>query len=328
MRFGIAAAVLVLLSSCASAREAPLQIAITVDDLPVHGPYPSSETPISVAHTVISALRAQKVDAYGFTNAYWTEKDPPTKAVLQAWKDAGLPLGNHGWAHRSLSEMSVVEFEQELVKDEPALVRHGAGTDWHWFRYPFLDEGKDEAQRIAARQVLAKHGYRVAAVTTGWSDWAWTPAYARCTARHDAAGIAELERLYLAAVRQSIVDDRDSAHKLYGRDIPYVLLMHVSAMSARMMPEVIRIYRDAGFRFVSLPDAERDPAYRNYTDLSLPPPPSRAEAAEQKGVKLPAPPDYSGKLNAICAYSAPDGAPSIQVSTTSIFSSSSTRLEQ
>ena len=297
---GIVVAVL-LASSTAPQTKAPLEIAMTIDDLPVHAPYPPHLTPGEVSHQMIAALKAAGVPVTGFVNAVRIQEQPETDRVLDRWHAAGAVLGNHGWAHRSLSEMSVVEFEQELVKDEPALVRHGAGTDWHWFRYPFLDEGKDEAQRIAARQVLAKHGYRVAAVTTGWSDWAWTPAYARCTARHDAAGIAELERLYLAAVRQSIVDDRDSAHKLYGRDIPYVLLMHVSAMSARMMPEVIRIYRDAGFRFVSLPDAERDPAYRNYTDLSLPPPPSRAEAAEQKGVKLPAPPDYSGKLNAICA---------------------------
>jgi peptidoglycan/xylan/chitin deacetylase (PgdA/CDA1 family) len=283
-----------------AAAQAPLELAITIDDLPVHAPYPPGVTPDAVSRQMISALKAGGVPVTGFVNAVRMQEQPGTASVLDRWHAAGAVLGNHGWAHRSLSEMSVAEFEQELVKDEPALVRHGAGTDWHWFRYPFLDEGKDDAQRTAARKVLARHGYRVAAVTAGWSDWAWTPAYARCTARHDAAGTAELERLYLAAVRQSIVDDRDTAHKLYGRDIPYVLLMHVSAMSARMMPQVLRIYRDAGFQFVSLADAERDPAYRNYTDLSLPPPATRAEAARQKGVRLPAPPDYSAKLNAIC----------------------------
>jgi peptidoglycan/xylan/chitin deacetylase (PgdA/CDA1 family) len=283
-----------------AAAQAPLELAITIDDLPVHAPYPPGVTPDAVSRQMISALKAGGVPVTGFVNAVGMQGQPGTAGVLERWHAAGAVLGNHGWAHRSLSEMSVAEFEQELVKDEPALVRHGAGTDWHWFRYPFLDEGKDDAQRTAARKVLARHGYRVAAVTAGWSDWAWTPAYARCTARHDAAGTAELERLYLAAVRQSIVDDRDTAHKLYGRDIPYVLLMHVSAMSARMMPQVLRIYRDAGFQFVSLADAERDPAYRNYTDLSLPPPATRAEAARQKGVRLPAPPDYSAKLNAIC----------------------------
>ena len=102
-------------------------------------------------------------------------------------------------------------------------------------------------------------------------------------------------------MKQSIADDRETAHKLYGRDIPYVLLMHVSAMSAHMMPQVLQIYREAGYRFVSLPQAESDPAYREYTDLSLAPPGSRAELAKQAGVILPAPPDYSAKLDAICA---------------------------
>jgi peptidoglycan/xylan/chitin deacetylase (PgdA/CDA1 family) len=210
-------------------------------------------------------------------------------------------LGNHTWSHPHLSQLTVAQFAEEVTKDEPVLKNLGAGTGWRWFRYPFLDEGKDEAQRIAARLVLAKHGYRVADVTTSFSDWAWTPAYARCTAKHDERDVAELERLYLAAVKRSIAEDRETAHKLYGRDIPYVLLMHVSAMSAHMMPRVLRIYRNAGYRFVSLPEAESDPAYRAYTALTLPPPPSGGEAAKLRHVKLPPPPDYSAQLDAICA---------------------------
>jgi peptidoglycan/xylan/chitin deacetylase (PgdA/CDA1 family) len=295
------AAAMLLASAAASQTNARLEIAITIDDLPLHAPYPPGVTPDAVSRQMIAALKSGGVPVTGFVNAVRMQEQPGTERVLNAWRAAGAVLGNHGWAHRALSDMSVAEFEQELVKDEPALARHGAGTDWHWFRYPFLDEGKDDAQRIAARKILARHGYRVAAVTAGWSDWAWTPAYARCTAKHNAAGVAELERLYLYAVRQSVADDRETSRKLYGRDIPYVLLMHVSAMSARMMPQLIRIYREAGFRFVSLAEAERDPTYLNYTDLRLPPPPSRAEAAKEKGVKLPAPPEYSAKLNAICA---------------------------
>ena len=44
--------------------------------------------------------------------------------------------------------------------------------------------------------------------------------------------------MYLAAAEESIAVSRGTAQKLYRRDIPYVLLMHVSAMSARMMPKV------------------------------------------------------------------------------------------
>jgi hypothetical protein len=77
--------------------------------------------------------------------------------------------------------------------------------------------------------------------------------------------------------------------------------MHVSAMSAHMMPQVIELYRKAGFHFVSLSDAERDPVYRNYIDPRLPPPPARAELAKQRGVTLPASADHSAELDRICA---------------------------
>jgi hypothetical protein len=110
--------------------------------------------------------------------------------------------------------------------------------------------------------------------------------------------------MYVESVRDGISVARETARLLHGRDIPYVLLMHVSAMSAHMMPEVIRIYRDAGFRFVSLPDAESDPVYRGYTDLSQPPPSPDWELALRKGVRLPAAKDYSGKLAAICSTAA------------------------
>jgi hypothetical protein len=106
--------------------------------------------------------------------------------------------------------------------------------------------------------------------------------------------------MYLGAVKRSIIDDRETAHALYGHDIPYVLLMHVSAMSAHMMPQVLKLYRDAGYRFVSLPEAERNPAYSEYVDLSLAPPLSSWELAARKGVQLPKAEDYSAKLAAIC----------------------------
>jgi peptidoglycan-N-acetylglucosamine deacetylase len=294
-----ATALLLLCGATSPDRVGRPEIAITIDDLPVHAPYPPGLTPLQVNRQMIAALKASHVPVTAFVNAA-NVKDAETMQALREWRAAGFVLGNHTWSHPHLSEMTIPQFETELTKDEPVLKMLGGRTDWRWFRYPFLDEGKDQAQRIAARQVLAKHGYRVADVTTGFSDWAWTPAYARCAAKHEHAGLAQLERLYLAAVKQSIADDRETANKLYGRDIPYVLLMHVSAMSAHMMPQVLKIYRDAGYGFVSLPQAERDPVYRDYTNLTLPPPPSRGEAAKQKGVRLPAPPDPTATLATIC----------------------------
>lgn len=289
------------LAICSSGRAAPRpEIAITIDDLPVHAPYPPGVTPQQVARRMVAALEAAQVPAIGFVNASHLEAAPDTRAVLTAWRGAGLVLGNHGWAHRALSQMTLAQFEDELTKGEPVLKKLGTGTDWRWFRYPFLDEGKDETERVAARQILAKHGYRVAHVTMGFSDWAFTPAYARCTAAGNDAAVAELEEMYMDSARENLELARETARKLYHRDIPYVLLMHVSALSARMMPRVIELYRKAGFHFVSIAKAERDPVYRGYTDLSLSPPPSQSELAKQRGVTLRQARDLSPKLAAMC----------------------------
>lgn len=290
------------LTSCATpqARQ-PLELALTIDDLPVHGPIPAGETPQSVANGIINALTSARVPAYGFVNARWTEQQPDTLDALRAWRAAGLPLGNHTWAHRHLSEMSIGEFADEVARDEPVLQRLSGTSDWRWFRYPFLDEGKGDAQRAVARGVLVSHGYKIAAVTMDFSDWAWTAPYARCRAANNDREIAELERIYLQAAREGIAFSRELSRKLYGRDIPYVVLLHDSAFEARMLPSLIALYRAAGFRLVSLPKAESDPAYADQVNP--------AAAAEPKGLEgkaiarviaLPARTDFAPTLAAIC----------------------------
>lgn len=299
----IVLAVALLLASCASVQSTNSrpEIAVTIDDLPVHAPYPPGVTPTKVNEQMVAALKAGGIPVIGFVNGVGTEQHPETLQVLSEWRSAGLLLGNHTWTHPHLSEITIEQFESELMKGDPFLQRLGDGSDWRWFRYPFLDEGKDEAQRNAARQVLAKHGYRVADVTTSFSDWAFTPAWARCNAAGDKAAIATLEQMYLDAAKESISVARATAHALYGRDIRYVLLMHISAMSAHMMPEVIKMYREAGFRFVTIRQAQNDPVYRPDIDLSLPGRVPDWKLAQQKGVKLPQATDLTAKLDAMCA---------------------------
>jgi peptidoglycan/xylan/chitin deacetylase (PgdA/CDA1 family) len=296
------ALVALMLASCAGvpASGPRPEVAITIDDLPVHAPYPPGVTPTQVNEQMIAELKAGGVPAIGFVNGIGTEQHPETLQVLPEWTAAGLLLGNHTWTHPHLSQISLQQFEDELMKGDPPLARLGGASDWRWFRYPFLDEGKDEAQRTAARQVLAKHGYRVADVTTSFSDWAFTGAWARCNSANDKTAEAELERMYLNAAKESIVVARGTAHALYGRDIPYVLLMHISAMSAHMMPQVIQLYRNAGFRFVTIQQAESDPVYRPDIDLSLPGREPDWKLAQQKGVKLPQATDFGPKLDAMC----------------------------
>ncbi|WP_156361818.1 GDSL-type esterase/lipase family protein [Sphingomonas sp. Leaf343] len=245
-------------------------IALTFDDIPSHGPLPPGETRLSVIRTITAALAAGKIPAFGFLNAGIGTNEVGAAAATAAWRAAGYPLGNHGWSHLALGNVGAAAFTADLIRNEPPLAR--AGGDWRWFRYPFLDEGRDPAIRETVRATLAERGYRIAAVTTSFADYDWNAPYVACRARRDAGAIARLEAAYLTDVRTSALAARAASQARTDRDVPQVVLMHVGAFGAHMLPRVLAEYRTLGFRFVPLEEAQRDPFYAAAVDPRLPGP--------------------------------------------------------
>ena len=254
------------------------KIAFTFDDLPEHAPLPPGVTRQQVAEKIIAAMKdAQMPPVYGFVNAERLERNPSEIAVLQAWHAAGNPLGNHTWSHMNLNQHTIAEYLTEITKNEPVLSKLMGGEDWHWFRYPNLAEGDTPEKYAAARKLLADRGYKVAQVTMSFGDYMFNEPYARCKAKGDTTAIALLETSYLAAADDNITRYREMSQKLYGRDIPYVLLMHIGAFDAEMLPRLLKLYKARGFQFVTLEDAESDEFYRVDTNLNLPPAPDTLE---------------------------------------------------
>ncbi len=258
----------------------PLRIAITFDDLPAHSALPPGETRIEIASKIIAVLQnAHLPPTYGFVNAVRVDEQPADLAVLQAWRAAGYPLGNHSWSHMNLNQHTLEEFEADVNHDEPLLAQlmKDKNDDWHWFRFPFLAEGDTPEKNAAIRAFLAQRGYKVAAVTMSFGDYMWNEPYARCKAKGDGKAIASLAESYLAAADDSISYSQSMSHTLYGRDIPYVLLMHIGAFDAEMLPRLLDLYKSRGVQFVTLEEAESDEFYRIDTDLHQPPGPTSLE---------------------------------------------------
>ena len=282
------------------------QIAFTWDDLPVHGALPPGETRAAIGHKLIAAMQdAHLPPAYGFVNGAGIEREPACAPVLQEWRDAGFPLGNHTWSHMNLNTASLDDWEADLLKNEPVLQKFASGSDWRWLRYPFLaegdPEGRDPAKRAAAREFLAQHRYRIAAVTMSFGDYLWNEPYARCMAKNDTAAIEELETSYLDAAAADADFRRSMARSLFGHDIPYVLLMHVGAFDARMLPHLIGLYQNKGFGFVTLEEAEKDPFYRGSVNPSLAPTADLLEAEmHDRGLPLPLRPKPTVDVISLC----------------------------
>jgi peptidoglycan/xylan/chitin deacetylase (PgdA/CDA1 family) len=244
----------------------PLQIAVTFDDLPAHGQRPLDLSRLQIAQSILASLKANDMPpTYGFINGAKTEDDPETMQVLNAWRAAGQPLGNHTWSHPDLSKTDAELFIAEIEANQPLLRRLAAISpvqqDWHWFRYPYLQEGETPESHKAVRSWLLGHGYRIAEVTLDFEDYLWNAPYARCLATHNDAALTYLHDSYLSTAERYTEVHRILAQQLYGHDIPYVLLMHIGAFDAHMLPELLALYRAHGFSFISLPQASADPAY-------------------------------------------------------------------
>jgi peptidoglycan/xylan/chitin deacetylase (PgdA/CDA1 family) len=246
------------------------QVAITVDDLPSHGALPSGMTRTDVAKRIVGTLRQAHVPkVYGFVNGKKLEEHPEDVEVLKLWRNAGFPLGNHTYAHLSLNDSSADQFDQNVADDESTLKSMMGRQNWHWFRYPYLWEGDTLEKRHAVRQYLKDHNYHIAQVTLDFEDYLWNAPYARCAEKNDAASIEWLKASYMSTAAAYIGLGRQMAKLVYGRDIRHVLLLHIGAFDSVMLPQILDLMKSQGFKFVTLAEAEKDPAYRIDPDMAL-----------------------------------------------------------
>jgi len=246
------------------------QIALTIDDLPSHGALPAGMTRVDVAKSILKTLRdARAPKVYGFVNAKKLEQHPEDIEVLKLWRSAGYPLGNHTYAHLSLNASTADEFDQNVAADEPHLKSLMGRRDWHWFRYPYLWEGDTLEKRHAVRQYLEDHKYHIAQVTLDFEDYLWNAPYARCAENNDAASIEWLKTSYMASAGEYIALGQSAARLLYGRDIKHVLLLHIGSFETVMLPQLLNSLKRQGFRFITLPEAEKDSAYKSDPNLAM-----------------------------------------------------------
>jgi peptidoglycan/xylan/chitin deacetylase (PgdA/CDA1 family) len=239
-------------------------IAITVDDLTAHGSLPPGMSWPGIAESYLGTLKAHRVpEAYGFVNALRLKDAPASEPVLDIWRKAGYPLGNHTYSHLGLSQAPSLQAWQDNVKQgEPPIAARMAGADWRVLRYPFLDAGNDAARHDGAQAWLKAQGYRIADVSVSFDDWAYTETYARCLAKGDTGAIDAMKREYFARVDAGIARMKALSQAVYGRQIPEVLLTHMGAWSAATLPEVMAKLDAAGAHYVPLAQAQQDAAFR------------------------------------------------------------------
>jgi len=249
------------------------RIAVTIDDLPWQRIAKTAPEALAARHAaLLEQLRQGGVPVVGFVNEDKLELDdsvqPERLAMLNAWLDAGYDLGNHTYGHVDLHEVGIPAYEQAIVRGERALrpMLAARGKTPQWFRHPYLRAGRTPEDKAAVAKFLAEHGYRIAPVTVDNGEWVWAFAYERVLDGQadtpERAALLERLRLgYVPYMLNKIDYYERQSQALLGYNLPHILLLHANALNGDAYAALIRGIERRGYRFVTLEEAMRDPAY-------------------------------------------------------------------
>lgn len=248
-------------------------VALTMDDLPfitADDTRPMRPVDAKAAeaanHKLIAAFSLHHVPVTGFVIQKGV-KDlglaSGTK-ILREWTQHGLDLGNHTYSHPNFDDVTIEQYEDQIVRGETtfAPLMEAAGRKVEFFRFPFNHTGDTKEKHDAVAAFLAQRGYRLAACTIENSDWMFNAAYARMLARHDEASAARLREDYLTFTSAQIDYFIGLNKQVLGYEPPQIMLIHDNQLNADVIEELLGLFEKKQYRWITLSEAEADPAYR------------------------------------------------------------------
>lgn len=209
---------------------------------------------------ILHALRQEQLHAILFPSLAGIGGEAGLPLVQQ-WVDAGHGVGNHTATGRSFGSARVTlgSFIADVRRADDAL--HDLATWTPMLRFPYLREGDTRAKRDGMRQWLREHGYRNAAVSIDCSDGYYNQRYLALRAAGRGEPLAKLRRAYAHHLLERATYYDLLARQTIGRSPAHVMRLHVNALNAAALPEVIEAFRNKGWHFVAARTAYEDPLF-------------------------------------------------------------------
>ena len=255
---------LALLAAAAASPALGGEVALTFDDLPTMALSPTTDYAAVTTKDLLAGLKRHHFPAIGFVNEVKLEaRDKPDRiALLKAWLDAGMDLGNHTYDHPHFTTDAAAEIA-DTAKGEVATraLLAARGRAPHWFRHPFLETGATDAARKTFEAWLTAHGYRVAPVSMENSDWMFALPYDQAVLKGDTAEAARIQKAYLDFTAQVVPWYIGAAKDVLGREPKFVFLMHATRLNAESIDQLAAILKANDLKPVTLQRAMTDPAY-------------------------------------------------------------------
>lgn len=228
-------------------------IALTIDDLPFVGEYRNFHL-----NMMMETMLKQDVPAVGFIIGGEVRKD--NWEILQKFRDAGFALGNHTFSHANLNKLQPEDYIADIRKADKKL--KPVLTEPKYFRYPYLAMSSgDKRNKILC--YLAKKNYQVAPITIDSKDFVFNQRLLSVPEIDRRAYLSEMKPFYLDFIWQQTLKAEEHSQYHHNPEQGQILLIHANLLNAYVLPDIINMYKEQGYEFVSL-----DSALKTFKEVS------------------------------------------------------------
>lgn len=242
------------------------QLVITLDDLPFTRTY-DPDIMRGMTDRLVQCLAENQVPAIGFVNENKLyEKSillPERVSLLQKWLSAGLELGNHTFSHGDYNNMTTAAFIADIQKGEiiSRPLSEASNRPYRFFRHPYLHRGNTPEKVVALAAYLKNNGYTEAPVTIDNGEWIFAHAYHLRMQEKDYVAMQTIATDYIRYMEAKTLYFEEMGHKMFGRAIPQILLLHANALNADHMDSLLQMFTRLSYTFVRLEVALKDTVY-------------------------------------------------------------------
>lgn len=234
------------------------EIALTFDDAPMKssGHFDTNTR----TDELIRKLKSLDIpEVMIFANPCNGDNSALTVAQLKKYVDAGFLIGNHTCSHPRLDDVGFGPYSKDTKNADKLLSSLFRGQKF--FRFPFLNESKDEKLRNQTRDWLTAHQYRNGMVSIDNDDYIFSWAINRAKDQGKKIDYKKVEALFLKHIIGAAEFYDDLAVKTLGYSPKHVILLHEMDATVLFIDSLVKELRKNGWKIVSVKEAYQDRLY-------------------------------------------------------------------
>jgi peptidoglycan/xylan/chitin deacetylase (PgdA/CDA1 family) len=254
------------MTSYSQPRESVTQrcVAFTFDDLPSTHSTDSKY----IIEQLTKQLLSHKVPAIGFVNEIKLYRGgKPSEAqisLLELWLDRGFDLGNHSYSHISIDNVTLDEYKADVLRGEEITkeLMQKRGKKLKYYRHTQLRTGPTAKIKEELEAFLKAHDYTIAPVTLDNNEYIFAAIYERAKLKSDTTMMNTISSAYLKYMEEIVLHFEKLSLDFLGYEIKQILLLHANSLNADHLDEMIQMFRHRKYKFISIDEAVKDPAYQ------------------------------------------------------------------